>query len=150
MALKGFIAAYWQFVVGNRKRTGYVLIGVPLALLVLWLVDVHPVLFDPVPAVGIVTATQCAGKTPTFDYRFEVSGNVYVGRGHAKILPDSCSDTWNGAPVEVTYLRDYPSVSIGGSMSAWWGNLGWLTLFGCAVVGPFVLLLMFLRERVDG
>ena len=150
MTVRRFAAAYWRFVVGYPRRTAYVVIGVPLVLLMLWLVDVHPVLFDPVPAVGIVTATQCAGRAPTFDYRFEVSGSAYVGRGYVKILPDGCSDAWNGAPVEVTYLRDYPSVSIGGSMLAWWRNLGWLTLCGSTVVVPFFLLLMFLRERVDG
>jgi hypothetical protein len=146
-SMKEFVAGYWRFVMGNPRRTAYVLVGFPLALLWLWLVDVHSVIFDPVQTVGIVMATQCAGRAQTFDYRYQVSDNAYVGRGQAKILPDGCGDTWNGSTVDVTYLRGYPSVSVGGSMRAWWSDLAWRMALGVTVVGPFYLLLMFLGGR---
>jgi hypothetical protein len=147
--MKGFVVGFGRFVLDKPRRTAFALVGTPLALMVLWLVQVHSVMFDPVPAVGVVTATQCAGKEPTFDYRFEVRGSAYVGRGHANVLPDGCSDTWNGSPVDVTYLRGYPSVSIGGSMHTLWQQLGLDMVLGLTVLGPFFLLLMFVRERLD-
>lgn len=148
--MKELVAGFQRFVLDKPRRTAFALVGTPLALMVLWLVQVHSVMFDPAPAVGVVTATQCAGKEPTFDYRFEVKGSAYVGRGHANVLPGRCSDTWNGSPVDVTYLRGYPSVSIGGSMHTLWQQLVWDMVLGLMVLGPFFLLLMFLRERIGG
>jgi len=146
--MRDFVVGFRRFVLDKPRRTAFTLVGTPLALMVLWLVQVHSVMFDPVPALGVVTATQCAGNEPTFDYRFEVKGSAYVGRGHANILPDRCSDTWNGSPVDVTYLRGYPSVSIGGSMHTLWQQLGLDMVLGLTILGPFFLLLMFARERL--
>jgi hypothetical protein len=148
-SMKEFIAGYRRFVLDKPRRSAYAVVGTPLALMVLWLLQVHSVIFDPVPAVGVVTTTRCAGMSPTFDYRFDVNGSGYIGHGKAKILPDDCGDAWNGSPVDVTYLRGYPSVSIGGSMHTWWQQLGWDVVLGAVVLGPFVLLMMFLRKRLD-
>jgi len=145
--MNGFLDEFWHFVRSDRRRTARVFAGTPLVLAAMWLFAVHSVVLDPVTAKGQVTGTDCRGKAQTFTYRFEVMGSAYVGEGPARMLEDACADTAAGAPVDVTYYRGYPSISIGGSMRTWWHELLGLIVLGPTLLAPFFLLIMFGRHR---